>query len=288
MFFDLEPLSNVFLAMFFNKEISFALCVSLIPWIFWGDMKWRFHLPCFWCKVESKNTKSHEVLHSIQNLMTNARCMPSGQLTSSWVSSWSILDTRQGILAEVGSLPIALDVKFSATFSWSSLGMVFVELKLSCTQLWLHHFTFLEMVCLVFCPKNKIVKNLSQRDEHEQWRRHSKITHTVIGGQDAKRMKVDCNSTQPPFCCVSNFLKMRFQVADKGITVIFVIPFRRSLVWKMMMRTKQRSFPRECCGSEGDGALGFGKFSTYMTRWKHVVEGISTSQDVPWSEIPMG
>ena len=31
--------------------------------------------------------KTFEVLHSIQNLMTNARCMPSGQLTSSWVSS---------------------------------------------------------------------------------------------------------------------------------------------------------------------------------------------------------
>ena len=45
--------------------------------------------------IDSKNTsisfggvtQNFEVLHAIQNLMTNARCMPSGQLTSSWVSS---------------------------------------------------------------------------------------------------------------------------------------------------------------------------------------------------------
>ena len=54
-------------------------------------------------------------------------------------------------LREVGSLPIALDVKFSATFNLSSLSMVSVELNFSCTQLELHHLTFLEMVC--FLPK---------------------------------------------------------------------------------------------------------------------------------------
>lgn len=146
-----------------TKEMTSALCVPLIPWIFEGyEMKipssmflvqsWfkkRIHI--FWGV-----TKHFEVLHAIQNLMTNARCMPSGQLTSSWVSSWSILDTRQGTLAEVGSLPVALDVKFSATFSWSSLSMVSVELKFSRTQLGLHHLTFLEMVC--FLPKNSVPK----------------------------------------------------------------------------------------------------------------------------------
>lgn len=162
-----------------TREMSSALCVPLIPWIFEGyEMKipssmflvqsWfkkRIHI--FWGV-----TKHFEVLHAIQNRMTNARCMPSGQLTSSWVSSWSILDTRQGTLAEVGSLPVALDVKFSATFSWSSLSMVSVELKFSCTHL--------EIGC--FLAKKKMVQILSQRDEHEQCRRKSKITHTVIGG----------------------------------------------------------------------------------------------------------
>lgn len=82
-------------------EMSSALCVSLIPWILWGI--WNEESIFHWFKkhvhIFGGVTKHFEVLHAIQNLMTNARCMPSGQLTSSWVSSWSILDTRQGTLA---------------------------------------------------------------------------------------------------------------------------------------------------------------------------------------------
>ena len=45
IFFDLELLSNVFLAMFSNKRDEFCVMCSLDPLDFSGDMKWRFHLP---------------------------------------------------------------------------------------------------------------------------------------------------------------------------------------------------------------------------------------------------
>lgn len=163
-----------------TREMSSALCVPLIPWICWGIwnedsifhvsgakliQKTRPYLLGAW-----RNTLKCCMQFRIAWPMPDA-CLLGNSLLLGFLLDLYWIQGRE-YWREVGSLPIALDVKFSATFSWSSLSMVSVELKFSCTHL--------EIGC--FLAKKKMVQILSQRDEHEQCRRKSKITHTVIGG----------------------------------------------------------------------------------------------------------
>ena len=174
IFFDLELLSNVFLAMFSNKRDEFCVMCSLDPLDFSGDMKWRFHLPLIqktrpYLLGGWRKTLKCCIQFRISWPMPDA-CLLGNSLLLGFLLDLYWIQGKEH-LREVGSLPIALDVKFSATFNLSSLGMVSVELNFSCTQLELHHSTFLEMVC--FLPQNSVPKRWT-------WTMSKKIEKTPI------------------------------------------------------------------------------------------------------------
>ena len=128
-----------------------SFCVPLIPWIFFGeDMKWRFHLSCSWCKVESKTPPyffgwRKELWSVAFNSESHDQCQMHAFWATHFFLGFFLIYTGYKAGNTCGSWLTA-----NCLGCWSSLSSVFVELKLSCTQLGLHHsITFLEMVCFL-------------------------------------------------------------------------------------------------------------------------------------------